>query len=223
MTNNFDYFDKIYCINLPNYVARHTAAQQQFNRVDLSDRINFTWAEPPVEPLAIHGFRHPKGQLGCTLSHLKVWIDAIAHGAKSIVVFEDDMQFVGDDTNERLGVALAELPSDWDIFYLGGKPITPLGYVTDNVSRVGHFLTTHAYALSDRALKRICDSAIDNITRYPVDVVLALFSMANIGYCVNPPLCIQSQGVSSIGGTFMNYEQDMKEHWNKYGIPTKTK
>jgi glycosyl transferase family 25 len=60
----------------------------------------------------------PNGIIGCAVSHLKIYEDALKNNYKNILVLEDDVYF-DDDLYEVLDKSMSELPEDYDILYLG--------------------------------------------------------------------------------------------------------
>jgi glycosyl transferase family 25 len=60
----------------------------------------------------------PNGIIGCGISHMKIYEDALKNNYKNILVLEDDVYF-DDELYEELNKAMTELPEDYDILYLG--------------------------------------------------------------------------------------------------------
>jgi glycosyl transferase family 25 len=60
----------------------------------------------------------PNGIIGCGISHMKIYEDAIKNNYKNILVLEDDVYF-RDELYKDLEEAMTELPEDYDILYLG--------------------------------------------------------------------------------------------------------
>ena len=60
----------------------------------------------------------PNGLVGCAISHMKIYEDALKNNYKNILVLEDDVYFT-DDLYEELDKAMLDLPEDYDILYVG--------------------------------------------------------------------------------------------------------
>ena len=60
----------------------------------------------------------PNGIIGCGISHMKIYEDALKNNYKNILVLEDDVYF-SEDLYEELNKAMTELQEDYDILYLG--------------------------------------------------------------------------------------------------------
>lgn len=79
--------DKIYYINLDHRIDRRTEIEHEF-----SSHFRGTILEHRIERFP--AIKHTLGLLGCSISHLEVIKRAKANGAKYIIVFEDDFEFL---------------------------------------------------------------------------------------------------------------------------------
>ena len=104
--------------------------------------------------------------IGCGLSHLLIWQDAVKNNYKNILVLEDDVYFT-DDFNEYLKNVMEEVPDDYDILYLGyfdsmynPPPICGFNYIYKPIFP----LALHAYIISNKGLKKLLNliTKIDN-------------------------------------------------------------
>lgn len=116
MSNIFDFFSKIYCINLTRRTDRRKHMQSLFDRFDISDRVNwFDAIETPQD-----------GRVGCRLSHLKIIKLAKEDKLDNALIFEDDIVPSPDFNLDKLNKSINTVQSiDWDIFYMGGRVIEP--------------------------------------------------------------------------------------------------
>ena len=97
------------------------------------------------------------GMIGCGLSHLFIWKDAINKKYKNILVLEDDITFT-DDFNEYFLNVIKEVPEDYDILYLGYKDkiCNPPKDCSFNYVYKPYFpLCTHAMIISNKGLKKL--------------------------------------------------------------------
>lgn len=109
----FGYFEKSFCIHLPDRADRKRHVTTQFIRIGLHD-VEFVHAIKPVNK----GVFKRKGTHGCALSHRLLFHYAKRHQLESILIFEDDVVFC-EDFLEKIGPILTELRTcDWDVFYL---------------------------------------------------------------------------------------------------------
>ncbi|HKE55886.1 MAG TPA: glycosyltransferase family 25 protein [Pyrinomonadaceae bacterium] len=135
------------CINLDRRPDRwrqmqHKFAEQGINSVQrfpAVDGSNVT--RPPT-------WAHTPGAYGCLLSHVQVVREAQALGVSSVLVFEDDVVFA-DQLEQKFSLCIDQVPSNWDILYLGAihkeEPIK----VTDSIARITNAYSTYAYVLRD--------------------------------------------------------------------------
>jgi glycosyl transferase, family 25 len=100
------------------------------------------------------------GARGCFLSHLGVLEDSIRNGLRSVLIFEDDMNFI-EDFLERSARLESELKNiEYGFFYGGHNFVTPPSVVGDRgwvfvepASQVGlsHFIGLKGDAISSAA------------------------------------------------------------------------
>lgn len=128
-----------------------------------------------------------------------------ATGEERLLTFEDDV-LIQDD--RHLGNALAELPADWDILYLGAnitegvfgiKEFPPVRY-SPYLYRVRKAWTTHAIAYS----RKMVDIILQN---YPVHSFEVFDNWLNREilphykcFLINPMICWQRPGISDLWG-----------------------
>jgi glycosyl transferase family 25 len=101
----------------------------------------------------------PNGMIGCGLSHLFVWQDAVKNNYKNIVVLEDDVHFTY-DFNEYLHNIMEEVPNDYDILYLGyGEKNYNINIQEDSsfnyIYKPTFPLLTHAMIISNKGLNKL--------------------------------------------------------------------
>lgn len=118
----------------------------------------------------------PKSAIGCAISHMNVWKLFLETEEEYAIIFEDDV-VLEDNFNEKLEVALREVPKDYDILYLGctgcdntqpvnivkilaSIPFFPQTFnpdekVTDNISRPSVAFATHAYIVSRKGATKL--------------------------------------------------------------------
>uniref|UniRef100_F1L0H0 Glycosyltransferase 25 family member n=1 Tax=Ascaris suum TaxID=6253 RepID=F1L0H0_ASCSU len=101
------------------------------------------------------------GEIGCFLSHYRIWRDVIDKSFERVIVFEDDLRFILNATN-----MLTELIEDldhtalpWDLVYLGRKRLESAreNWVPGqrHLSTVGYSYWTLGYMLSQSGAKKL--------------------------------------------------------------------
>lgn len=199
-------FDKIFCINLKRRTDRLAQAKAEFKKhnidVEFIEAVN--GLNLNIEPtLSKDGSHVSKGDVGCTLSHLKIAKIAKSFNLYSYFVFEDDCELI-DNFNELFQQCYMQVPSDWDLLYLGGNHQAPLIHVMPNISKTVATFTTHSYAVKNT----VYDALINEWERKQekVDVALCgLHSKCNT-YVTQPHLAWQRESFSDILMKEVNYK-----------------
>jgi len=200
MSNKHDIwkpFGVVYCLNQDSRPDRWKLATEEFARVGLKvDRFSSIPADQPYKSFCLSQY-----------AMLKTFV---ASGHAVGLLLEDDVIF---QSLEHLPAALAELPKDWDILYLGAnitemvtgiKDRPPMRY-SKHLCRVGAAWTTHAVAYS-RAM------AIKIISTYPVNSYAMYDQWLNENilashqcFLVNPMLAFQRPGKSDLWSQETDY------------------
>lgn len=165
-----NYVDNVYLINMDKDIDRLNKVKKECDIVDikferfpgikitdLSKNILDKYIPKKVQKYGTNGM------MGCGLSHLFLWQDALNKNYKNILVLEDDVFFT-DDFNEYFKNVIEELPKDYDILYLGYKDTicnppkdTSFNYIYKPIFP----LLTHAMIISNEGLKKL----LKNITK----------------------------------------------------------
>lgn len=96
--------------------------------------------------------------IGCCLSHRRLYAEVVRRGLPSALVLEDDAQPVKGRAG-NLAASLAELPADWDLLYLGfrgaRKPPVFFGLKRRLLLPVARLVRPGKYRLSPAEAKRL--------------------------------------------------------------------
>jgi hypothetical protein len=195
-----DYFDRVYCIHLPND-ARREAVQKQFDSVAKDFSMN-------------NMRRGARGEFGCSLSHIAAAVEAIADRAKRPIFFEDDVTFRA-DTVDDMRAAISELPMIWDVLYLGGHPRSPAQKFSEHLAKIGTFSFAEAYAVRGWVLPRWIQFWCNRVGQKNamVDLILGEFAAENEGFCVYPLITYQPPGISQISGKHDDKSNCLNKGW----------
>ncbi|CAB4158047.1 Glycosyl transferase, family 25 [uncultured Caudovirales phage] len=110
-----DFFDQIYYINLNSRPDRLSSIKEQLEMNNVTaKRVAGIQQKFSVKK------KINNAELGLILTQKLILIDAIRNNYKSILILEDDAIFCTDFIY-HFDAAVAELPDDWDLFYLGGQ------------------------------------------------------------------------------------------------------
>lgn len=219
--NPFNFFDIIYCINLPSSTERWNEVEKQFKRVGINNRIKKIWTDPPPKSQKPINFSYA-GEFGCSLSHMKIYAHAASENYNNILILEDDVWFNEKTENmfKQLENAIKELPKNWDILYLGGRPTEQLIKISDNIASSGIFLTTLAYAISRKNFISLFDFSINEISKpFPnacADSILSRYTIDKNSYCIYPPICTQLPGHSDIRNAHRDYVKTIENNWKLF-------
>jgi GR25 family glycosyltransferase involved in LPS biosynthesis len=175
-----NYVDNVYLINMDKDKERLKAVTKECDNINIKFErfpgVNVNNLSKEILnkyiPNKIQKYG-PNGMIGCGLSHLFVWKDAINKNYKNILVLEDDVFFT-DDFNEYFLNVIKEVPEDYDILYLGYKDkiCNPPKNCSFNYVYKPYFpLNLHAYIVSNKGLKKLV-SLIDKI-HYHIDWLIA--------------------------------------------------
>lgn len=186
---NWNYFDKVYCLNQAERPDRWMQAEEEFLRIGLTvERFESIKADQPF-----HSF--------CISQHamLKQFLST---DGNTLLTLEDDVIFKSLDHFDQ---ALIELPDNWDVLYLGAndRGVTPQKY-SKHLCRIKLAWTTHAVAYSRKMVEFI-------VNNYPVQT-FAMYDdwLSNRlpdhqCFIINPPVAHQRPGQSDLWGTFADY------------------
>ena len=160
--NPFDYFDKIFCINLDSRPDRWELAQTEFDKVGILDRVErvsaLTTDEMPYDPRPIKNRDACDllGQFACASSHNKCTKLAIQYEAKNYFAFEDDFYF-REYNKDYLSTCINELPTDWRLFSLGYNDWSQhsIASYSTNLNKMYGFGLAHAYAVNGNMFEHI--------------------------------------------------------------------
>jgi GR25 family glycosyltransferase involved in LPS biosynthesis len=112
--NNF--FDKIYVITCLNFYDRQFHIKNHFAK----NLINFEFFVSVDKNVLIDGEKISSTEKSLALSHLNCVMNAKLNGYNSILICEDDVNFL-ENINERFDEFLKILPNDWNFIQLGNQ------------------------------------------------------------------------------------------------------
>ena len=117
MKRIFQEFDQVRIINLPERTDRRRAVLRELSAIGIGEvapPISFFEARRP--PSAAPGAKGPNGAL---ISHREVIRDALAAGAESLLILEDDIFFRRPSPDAIAAVLEAMRRESWDLLYCG--------------------------------------------------------------------------------------------------------
>jgi len=221
------YFDKIICINLDRRKDRWNHSSKQFRKIGLKVERYSAIDGNPMEWDHVRNKNNPlgskdtvfKGVAGCMASHVNIWKMAKENNWKNVLIIEDDCDFIPELQN-IFNERIKQVPSDWDLLYLGGIHETRGGVykpekISQHLVKAKRMITTTCYAI-----KNTCyDLAINTVLadepwfHTAVDGYLGAYIQSQCNtYAFHPPLAWQRACFSDIVNGHRDYSVMMKNN-----------
>jgi len=210
MSSPFDFFQEIYCINLDHRTDRWEHACGEFTKLGILDRV-----------VRFPAIAAEDGRVGVIKSHLSIVKAARDIKLENVLVFEDDVKFVGEDPIGTLDKALSQIGDiDYFLLYLGANIHRGLEKVRKNLLLAKVAYGAHAICYH----KRIYDlfvgyfDGMNRINRREdiLDVCLSENFQTNyVCFLVNPMIATQCNSYSDIEKKFVDQEyieERFREH-----------
>jgi glycosyl transferase family 25 len=124
--------DRIFVVSLPRAAERRARTRErlaglEFRFLDATDKLDLDRAKMRAEGIyderrTPRAFRHkgemPIGQVGCSISHRRIYEEIVRNGWRRTVVLEDDVVPIA-AALAALPDAVRQLPPSWELCYLG--------------------------------------------------------------------------------------------------------
>ncbi len=227
MNNPFNFFDKIYCINLKERTDRWEECLKNFKKYDIT---NYEQVEATKITSQLPNKR--RGQIGCAISFSKIFDTAIKNNNEKILIFEDDFEFVDDKENlfNKLNNSINDLPQDWDSLFLGGTLVNDYGHIpikkySNTLYKLNSAHCLHAVAFSKKGLLKIKkffekneNWYLDLINKYEaIDIFFARdYQYQTQTYIPNEILCYQRVNPSNIENAIYDYSEWMDRNFEYF-------
>jgi glycosyl transferase family 25 len=138
-----NYIDKCYYINLESRTDRLNHIENQLKKMGLFDK-----------SCRFNAIKHEFGALGCSMSHLEVLKNAKENNYKTIIIFEDDFEFLitKDEFESKLNYIFANL--NFDVFMLSAYVKNYIKH-SNTIKRVKFALTSAGYIIKNHYFDKI--------------------------------------------------------------------
>lgn len=148
-----DHFQRVVVLNLKRRDDRYRAfIEQPHLPEDILEYLEvFEAIDGYKVPMPLH-WRSGEGAWGCMQSHRQILQECIIGDIQSVLVLEDDAQFV-DGFTQKFSDFMKRVPADWDSLMLGGQHIQPAIPFSEGIVKCQNTQRTHAYAVRGRFLK----------------------------------------------------------------------
>lgn len=170
--------------------------------------------------------------IGCAMSHKKAWETFLKSGNEIGLIFEDDI-YMEDDFQTELKQKLENVPSDFDILYLGcavgcksknnldnlvcGKLYNSKGFkkINKDIIVPDTPLGLHAYILSRKGAKQLL-SSIQNKKIYTHIDVQMLIEGQHLKVYATDPLIVYQKVDTSLSSIASTYPAIINSYLHKY-------
>ncbi len=230
MNNPFDFFNKVFCINLKEREDRWKESVVNFSKYGIKnyERIGAV----RIKDDTLNSKR--RGQIGCSLSYACTINKALKENAEKILILEDDFDFIfgKEKLYKKINSAIDDLPEDWDCLYFGGTTVEeyghkPLEKYSTNLLKLKCAYTTHSIAFSRTGMLKILallkhseekpwhETIIKNYVC--IDSFLAKDYQKNTNsFITSDVLCVQRPSFSDIENTNYDYKSWMINNFAKF-------
>jgi GR25 family glycosyltransferase involved in LPS biosynthesis len=169
---------------------------------------------------AVDPYPNAGAYIGSSYSHTEVLRDI----SGLLLVCEDDVMFI-DGAKEIYDKAFAQLPEDWDLFYLGGNVKKPAQRYSENLFRITYGVhCTHAILYREKArnfilenFNALVDDRTGEITFFDHWLYCNGLGKMNCYICY-PVIAYQRPNYSNARKDIMDYMGEMKENEKKHLI-----
>jgi glycosyl transferase family 25 len=213
----WEFVDKVVYINLDHREDRRKLMNKLFEEGGI----------PHEKVERFSAIRHPVGIVGCAMSHIDILKRAKQQGWKSVLVFEDDMQWIDFEQNYKKLEVLVKQP--YDVCMLGGlylettPPKVHMAVCTNVYIVRSHYYDTllnnfetglrkkldknppRFFARSEKTMREYY-ARVDDDNGYNVDTYWFKLQLKDNWMAVMPPMCDQAPTYSDIYNTVVVHQ-----------------
>lgn len=200
--------EKSYCINLKHREDRWLESKKEFEKLNLNvERFDAIYSN--------------NGHLGCLKSQLAIIKQAKEENLNNVLIFEDDIRFFDDNTQDYLDKALKDIDdNDWYLLYLGGNCRKKITKHSDYLYKVVGLQCCQSVIYNKKSFDIILNR-YKNLGDY-IDISMVIdqylahdFQYKHDCFMVNPMLTIQRSSLSDIERRVSdNSEIILKNYYN---------
>ena len=207
--NKLEDIKHIFYINLEHRIDRKLHVENELTKIGLT---NFT---------RFNAIKMPNGALGCSMSHLKCIQLAKENKWPHVLIVEDDIEFLDQNTFINQANKFLQTINNWDVLLLAGNNILPYKTIDNNDScvKVSGCLTTTGYIVSSHYYDKLIQNIKMGITffmrrpqqkkLYAIDVFWKPLQEVDNWYLLTPLTVIQMEDYSDIEQKKINYVDKM--------------
>lgn len=204
-----NHIDKIVYINLDHRTDRNIQMITEFTRLNIpSDKI-----------VRLNAVKNKNGAIGCTLSHIKVLQMAIENKWNTLLVLEDDFNFIDNLSyiNESIQHLFKDFNNEWKIVSLSRGARQDMNDIKDKyVSKAIAVSTTAGYIVKrefydillknyKEGLNKLLKEPADKQHQFTLDAYWINLQPESEWYVFNPSIGYQRESFSDIEGRMVAY------------------
>ena len=208
--NNFKKIDKTYVINLDSRKDRLKLIDKDLKKIKLEyerfPACNGKKIDIYSDDINKYFDKNNKlspGQIGCSLSHIKIWEKAIKNNNKYTLVLEDDA-IIPSNFWKKINNLLSELPTNYNIILLGccsceGEIINNKDYILKGSKNSNANWCTTAYIINNNFCKKLINIIKNNkLKNNSIDSYLNTNIYPKYDFYINnPPFIKQNKNFDS--------------------------
>jgi GR25 family glycosyltransferase involved in LPS biosynthesis len=198
-------------INLEKRTDRHALFLLEMNKLNIApNHPNLT---------RFNAIYNTRGEVGCTLSHIKCLENALKCNYEYVCIMEDDIEFVNPNLFlSNLNKFFTNETVDWDMLLLAGNNMLPYHIENDYSIRVFNCLTTTGYIVKKNYIQTLIDNFKSGVVKlmrepdnrdYRIDKHWLNLQRRDRWFLLIPPTAIQREGHSDIEGRHTNFRNYM--------------
>jgi collagen beta-1,O-galactosyltransferase len=211
-----DYFDQVYCLNLDRRPDRMERMKKRFEYFGIEFKrfsaVNGkAMSDDEYAKYKLYKKKLSKAELACTLSHKKIYEDALEKGYEKILVLEDDARFVANFLDR-----IQEITKfDWDFVLLGSSQLDQIPEVNNGFYHPSERTWgTFAYAIQRKCFEKIL-KLMENNGMYVADGYWWDYAKEHPNCFVYfPNICITEVHDSDIRNKFNQNDYNKKAKWD---------
>ena len=213
MLSNISDIKNAFYINLESRPDRKKHVEKQLKNIGISAQ-------------RFNAIKLPNGALGCSMSHLKCLEIAKQNDWDSVLIIEDDIQFLDPTLFISQLNKFFSLHQNWDVVLIAGNNVPPYETIDDTCIKVSRCQTTTGYIVKKHYYNILIDNirnSINNLIKEPTNAFLyaidkywfALQQKHN-WYLIVPLTVTQREDYSDIEKKHTNYTHlmtDLDKEW----------
>lgn len=202
----FDYFDKVYCINLDRREDRLENFKKEVEKYNLGEFERFGAYDGNTLDMSKYKTNLKPGELGLVLSNLEIIKKVKESNLKNVLIIEDDCKF----TDEVINIKnyFDSLPKNWDMLYMGGNHnihmgVKPPDTINEKIIKLHSTYSTHFVGINSTVFDHI--EIILSKMSDPLDVSYVKLQKIFNAYSFYPAIAKQIVDFSDIQNRITDY------------------